>query len=147
MTCVHLGQITGVVSRWTACQFIHAMKGRNKQTNKNMPLKFGSQCLSQLHITSLLLIITSMLCLFLSTFPPIVKTCLSSTPFKSLHRPSLLPNILQHQMCPVHPLLFIPSCRLPKYLAVLYLIPKEPINSAFSWVHPLLVSNASPYFK
>lgn len=78
---------------------------------------------------------------------PIIKTCLSSTPFKSLHCPSLLPNILQHQMCPVHPLLFIPSFLLPKYLAVLYLIPKEPINSAFTWVHPLLVSNASPYFK
>lgn len=83
-------------------------------------------------------------------FPPSLKTCFSSTPFKSLHCPSLLPDLSQHQMCPVHLLLSIPSSQLPKYLAALYLIPKEPRNSehpAFSWVHSLLFSNTSPYFK
>lgn len=114
-----------------------------------LPCLSGPHCLSPLPITSLLLLLTSMVCL-LSTVPPSLKTCLSSTSSKSLHRPSLFPDISLHQMCPAHPLLCIPSSRPPKYLAVLYLIPKEPINSerpAFSWVHSLLFSNNHPYFK
>lgn len=89
--------------------------------------------------------------------PPSLKIWLSQTPFQSLHYPSIfffaldtLQDISQHPFCPAHPLLFIPSSQLPKYLILLYLIPKEPINSehpAFSCVHSLLFSNTTPYFK
>lgn len=61
-----------------------------------------------------------------------------------------LSRYIQHPVCSVYPLLFITSSQLPRYLALLYLIPKEPINSehpAFSWVHSLLFNNTTPYFK
>lgn len=65
-------------------------------------------------------------------------------------------------LCPGHPtrsnaaprgISSIPYCstlsQLPKYLALLYLIPKEPINSeypTFSWIHSPLFSNTTSIF-
>lgn len=71
--------------------------------------------------------------------PPCISFCLGH-----------LGRYIQHPVCSVYPVLFIPSSQLPRYLALLYLSPKEPINSehpAFSWVHSLLFNNTTPYFK
>lgn len=93
---------------------------------------------------------------FLSMSSPIMKNMAFPQPPSTLSTIHLyfclghLGRYIQHPVCSVYPLLFIPSSQLPRYLALLYLSPKEPINSehpAFSWVHSLLFNNTTPYFK
>lgn len=94
-------------------------------------------------------------CVFLSMSSPIMKNVAFPQPPSTLSTIHLyfclehLSRYIQHPVCAVCPLLFIPTSQLPRHFALLYLIPTEPINSehpAFSWAHSLF-NNTTPYFK
>lgn len=94
-------------------------------------------------------------CVFLSMSSPIMKNVAFPQPpsiRSTIHLYFCLEHLsryIQHPVCAVYPLLFIPTSQLPRHFALLYLIPTEPINSehpAFSWAHSLF-NNTTPYFK
>lgn len=96
--------------------------------------------------------------LFWVTFSPFIKkTTLSQLPLNASTTQRCfgqpLPKTPYQILCSTNVILSILDCltlsQLPKYLALLYLIPKEPINSeypTFSWIHSLLFSNTTSMF-
>lgn len=104
------------------------------------------------NITSHLLIVTSIY-FTKSFFSPLSQLPLSPTTIQlyfGWSLPQMPYQILRSTKCnPVHPRLFHLS-QLPKCLALLYLIPKEPVNSeypTFSWIYSLLFSNTTSIVK
>lgn len=69
-------------------------------------------------------------CVFFWVTSPSLKTCFSSTSFKSPPSISVtLPDWSQHQVCPVHPLLCRPPSPAATIPCFLYLIPRDPVSS------------------
>lgn len=112
---------------------------------------------SRPNITSHLLIVTSIY-FSESFFSPFIKKMTLSQ--RSLNPSTIqlcfgqpLPETPYQILCSTSVILSILDCltlsQLPKYLALLYLIPKEPINleyPTFSWIHSLLFSNTTSMF-